>query len=286
MTTAGAVLRVGLAWSALLAAANAPAASAARPLALLPNLVALPTVSLYVGGRTTTYVDANNDVVWGCQPGEVLSDVPAPVRCLRFETLVANFGDGALELRYRADQVASASSVAQRVYASDGSFRDVPAGSYVFHPSHAHFHYVDFAVAALWRSDSTGRRLESAPIRSGRKAGFCLADVYAYRGDTEPKYVPPYACYPNRVDGGGVSQVNGVSVDWVDVYDLATPGQYIEISGVPDGYYLLQITVDPDRRLHEQRTTDNVVWQRIRLCGDKAEILGRAKSCETSPRMG
>lgn len=272
----------GLVCAAALSLIGGPAAGVARPVASLPNLVALPSPDLYVGTATSHYVNSNSQVVWGCQPSEVGGDTPTPTRCLRFETLVANLGTGPLELRYRADQITSTRGVMQRIYASDGSYREFPAGSYVLHPAHAHFHFVDFAVAALWQADAGGRRRGAAPLRSGRKAGFCLEDVYQYRGSTEARYVPPYACYPNRAVGGEVSQVNGISVGWADVYDLATPGQYIEISGVPDGYYLLQITVDPDRRLREQRTADNVVWQRIRLCGDKAEVIGRATACPNS----
>lgn len=254
-------------------------AGASAPRDLLPDVVALPSVSLYVGGPASHFVNSHGDVVWGCHPSEVANDTPTPARCLRFQTIAANLGAGPLELHYRADQIAGERGVVQRLYSSDGRYRDVGAGSYVLDPTHAHFHYTDFAVASLWRSDARGRRLGGVPVRAGRKAGFCLEDVYRYRSGGSQTYVPPQACYPSHADGGEVSQVNGVSVGWADVYDMAVPHQYIEITGVPDGYYLLQITVDPLHKLRETTTRDNTVWQRIRLCGDAADIVGRSNQC-------
>lgn len=246
---------------------------------LLPDLVALPTVSLYVGGVQDFYVTNDKEVVYGCQPHEVANDKPTPSRCLRFDTRVANLGAGALELHFHADEIATSRGVTQRLYAKDGSYRDVPAGSYEYDPTHQHFHYYDFAVASLWRSDARARRLDKQPLRTGHKAGFCLEDVYPYRTGPQQKYTGKQSCYPTAVDGTQVSQVNGVSVNWVDVYDLSIPHQYIEVSGVADGYYLLQIAIDPLRRLRETTTKDNVVWQLIRLCAGHADIVGRTHAC-------
>jgi hypothetical protein len=272
-------------WSvglAALALAAAPATAGAKPRELLPNLVALPSGSLYVGGPSTYYLDARNGgAVWGCHASEVANDTPTPARCLRFATSVANLGTGPLEVRYRADEIATTRGVVQRVYRADGTYQDSGAGTYVADPAHAHFHYTDFAVAALWRSDARGRRLGATALRTGRKAGFCLQDVYQYRDGVDRTYTGTESCYPTAVAAdGSVAQVNGVSAGWVDVYELALPHQYVEISGVPDGYYLLQISVDPARHLRETSTRDNVVWQRIRLCGETVDIVGRTAFCD------
>jgi hypothetical protein len=259
---------------------GAAAGAASGPRQLLPNLVALPTNAVYVGGPASYATNPSGDAVVGCQPSEVANDTPTPQRCLRFETHAANTGRGALEMHYRADQLATTRGVVQRVYAADGTYRDADAGTYVLDPTHGHFHYTDFAVASLWRSDAKGRRLDRAPVRSGSKAGFCLEDVYPYRQGGTATYTAPRACYPTNVTTSGeVSQVNGVSPGWVDVYDMSIPHQYIEISGVADGYYLLRIAIDPEHRLREQTSADNAVWQRIRLCGDRADLVGRTFTC-------
>ncbi|HVF03240.1 MAG TPA: lysyl oxidase family protein [Frankiaceae bacterium] len=266
-----------LAAGLLLAVSAAPGEAAPKPRTLLPNLVALRSAALYLGGATP--VSDSGDTVFPCQASEVVHDSPTPVRCLRFETRAANAGTGPLELHHRVDRLASDAQVSQRVYSSNGRYRDSDAGGFVLDPTHGHFHYEDFAVANLWRSNAQGRRLDRRPLRAGRKAGFCLMDVYPYRTAGPRKYADPNACYPTSASEAGVAQVSGISPGWVDHYDASVPHQYIEISGVPDGYYLLQIVLDPLGRLREQTKADNTVWQRIRLCGDEVDLVGFTTRC-------
>jgi hypothetical protein len=261
-----------------------PGAGAAAPRDLLPNLVPLASAGFLLAGPGTAYRNSAGEVVWGCHPSEVANDTPSPRRCLRFETRAANLGAGPFELHYRADEIATTRGVTQRVYASDGTYRDTAAGTYVLDPTHAHFHLTDFAVASLWRSTAGGARVGPAPLRTGRKAGFCLQDVYPYTSAAPAAvYTGPTSCYPTRVSGGTLAQVNGVSAGWVDVYDLSIPHQYIEVSGVPDGYYLLQISLDPAHRIRQSTRADDTVWQRIRLCGDRVDIVGRTSGCSGGP---
>ncbi|MDT7570080.1 MAG: hypothetical protein QOE05_254, partial [Actinomycetota bacterium] len=247
---------------------------------LLPNLVALRTKAVFVGGPQTYGTDPDGDVIAGCHATE-LTDTPTPLRCLRFDTNAANAGSGPLELHHHTNEAATTRRVMQRVFNADGTYRDVEAGTYELHVAHAHFHYNDFAVSSLWRSDAKGRRLDKVPVRQGQKAGFCLQDVYAFRSPAPaPRYTGPLSCYPTDVSPSAeISQVTGVSPGWVDVYDLSLPHQYIEVSGVPDGFYLLQIEIDPDHRLRETTTRDNSSWQLIRLCGDKVDLVGRTATC-------
>jgi hypothetical protein len=43
--------------------------------------------------------------------------------------------------------------------------------------------------------------------------------------------------------------VNGISVGWADVYNWFLPGQFIEVSGLPDGYYRLETEADPNNTI-------------------------------------
>lgn len=266
-----------LAAGLLLAVSTARGDAVPKPRVLLPNLVALRSAALYVGGAAP--VNDAGDTVFPCQASEIAHDTPTPLRCLRFETRAANAGTGPLELHHRVDRLVADAQVTQRVYSSDGRHRDSDAGGFVLDPTHGHFHYEDFAVAHLWRSDARGRRLDRKPLREGRKAGFCLMDVYPYRTAGPRRYTDPQACYPTAASASGVAQVSGISPGWVDHYDVGVPHQYIEVSGVPDGWYLLQIVLDPLRRLREQTTADNAVWQRIRLCGDEVDLVGFTTRC-------
>ena len=38
---------------------------------------------------------------------------------------------------------------------------------------------------------------------------------------------------------------------------MVSPDQYIEVTGVPDGYYLLEFCADPDSAIEEASETNN-----------------------------
>ena len=60
----------------------------------------------------------------------------------------------------------------------------------------------------------------------------------------------------------------GWSVGWGDEYDQTDPGQPIDLTGVPDGTYTLQGTVDPDHVLTESNPTNNVVDTVLQITGN------------------
>lgn len=255
-----------------------PGHAAPRPARdLLPNLVAFPSALFYVGDAGDEYVSPSGEVVHACDPSDVAQR--GARRCLRFDTIVANFGTGPLEVHTHVGTVATDRSVSQRISRSDGTYYDVPAGTFELDPAHAHFHLAQFAVAMLWRSDAKGARLGRAPVRTGDKAGFCLEDVQHRGGNVVAAYTWPYACYPTVTRDGAVEQVQGISVGWSDIYDVSVAHQYVEVTGVPDGYYLLTITTDPGHRLRETTTKDNTVTQRIRICGDRVDLVGHTSLC-------
>lgn len=68
--------------------------------------------------------------------------------------------------------------------------------------------------------------------------------------------------------------VNGISVGWADVYNWFLADQYIEISGVPDGTYVLETLANPSHTVHETTLDDNAARVLIRLQGDTVELVG------------
>lgn len=234
-----------------------------------------------VGTATTQpQVLSDNEVLYGCDPYELSAGAR---RCLRFDTAVVNTGVGALELRYAGTGLVESLRAVQRINRSDGSYVDRSAGSFYFDPAHQHFHYRDFALSSLWRSDADGKRLGPRPVAQGHKDGFCLEDLDAYSAAASSAvYTYPTACYPIARPDGSIVQVNGISPGWLDVYDEALTNQSIEISGVPDGYYLLQITVDPNHTLMLDPRSRLSSWERIRLCGGQVDLVGRTHHCESA----
>ncbi|MGH8974122.1 MAG: lysyl oxidase family protein [Acidimicrobiia bacterium] len=219
-----------------------------------------------------------------CYPEEVAEQ--GARRCLRFDQVIANVGDGPFELRYRMEGLATDQQLRQRIYASDGTFTDVVVDSYEFHPVHAHFHYKNFGQAFLYRPRPDGTMEK---IRESRKNGFCMIDVENTRFGADPNGVPykgeaPRTYYFPRCntaterDEHGTYMVNGISVGWADVYNWFLADQYIEISGVPDGVYVLETVANPARTVHETTFDDNTARITIRLRGDSVELVSPASS--------
>lgn len=246
---------------------------------LLPNLVSLtprnPTM------RTGAYfLDHEVDGTPSCYPEETAEE--GARRCLRFDQIIANQGEGPLELRYRMEGLATDQQLRQRLYASDGSFTDVMADTYEFHPTHAHFHYKSFGQARLYQTRPDGSR---QLVRESAKNGFCMIDVenarfgldatgQPHRGEAPRTYYFPRCNAPTERDDTGTSMVNGISAGWADVYNWFLADQYIEITGVPDGTYILETVANPDGTVRETTRGDNLASAVIRLTGDRVELIG------------
>ena len=200
-------------------------------------------------------------------------------RCLRYDGRVANFGRGPLELHYRADAHTGLVSAHQRIYWNDGTAQDRFATQSEFHPTHAHFHVKDFYVASLWRSSFTGRKLGKKPVSVGDKNGFCPEDTdyVGPGGRTSPNR---YSCLTDQEPGSGPPslQVVGISAGWMDIYGATLPDQFVEISGVEDGMYILELELDPNNVFRESNENDNSVCTVVYLDGQSASSL-RTVSC-------
>lgn len=243
---------------------------------LLPNIVSLPPAKPQFA--TSGYlVDIGANPAISCYPEETVEQ--GARRCLRFDQVIANTGAGPLELRFLFETALTDGSLRQRIYRSDGLYRERLADTVTLHPAHAHFHYSNFAQAHLWRSDAKGKRIGAAPIRSGRKNGFCLIDVdntwFGRRGDSARTYGAPACLGPTSGD----DVVHGISVGWADIYNWFLADQFIEVTGVPDGHYLLESDADPVNTLIEEREDDNRATTHIQLCGDRAVVVGEQPGC-------
>ena len=51
------------------------------------------------------------------------------------------------------------------------------------------------------------------------------------------------------------------------------------MTGVPDGYYLLDTRADADGLVVEANDHNNSATALIRICGDAADIVGEGTSC-------
>lgn len=80
---------------------------------------------------------------------------------------------------------------------------------------------------------------------AGHKQGFCAIDLkMVLPFQLSPKY---FSCATNQ----------GISSGWADVYDYRLDGQWIDITGVAPGIYVLEAEVNPERLFQEEDYTRN-----------------------------
>ena len=275
---------------------------------LLPDLVARPQ-------RNVTFDNPNNDFFepppppgQNCFPSEQAEE--GAQNCLRFDQVFANTGEGTMEMRFVIphDPNSTAHNIFQRIFRSDGGFDEVFAGEWEFHPAHEHFHFLGFGISKLWRANAAGNRLDlfplrsrrhefrgkhqqpppGDPIRTGRKVSFCMADTtidsWLLKGNGPRTYNAPDCLFPASSDADNDYLIQGITQGWADTYDWYLPDQYIEVTGVPNGYYILETTVDPDNSLVEADETNNCGAVLIRLrhmnsSAPTAKIIRSLASC-------
>jgi hypothetical protein len=109
--------------------------------------------------------------------------------------------------------------------------------NFEFQECHGHYHFKGFASYVLRAGDGS-------LAAEGRKVSFCLEDVSRW---------DPAAPARNRYD----CEMQGIRVGWSDIYDSGLPGQWIDITDVPDGDYNLEITINPDLLLEEADYSNN-----------------------------
>jgi aldose sugar dehydrogenase len=171
---------------------------------------------------------------------------------LGFRSAVSNVGDGPLVIEGHRPGGQIGTMLADQVVDRDGAPKAiVPAIGrlrYVVSPDHRHWHLLGFDRYELRRA-----RQRVAAVRD-EKTGFCLGDRYVESGHVLRSAAAPAPVFTSRCGLGepqllGVSE--GISVGYGDDYAANLEGQYLRLSGLPSGRYVLVHQVNADRRLRE-----------------------------------
>lgn len=125
-------------------------------------------------------------------------------RLLRFDTVVLNSGDGDLVVGDRTD--------------SENPY----APYFEYAGCHGHYHIQGFSQYELLMPDGT-------PVVAGHKQGFCFEDSFKYDGGKSNGYDCAY---------------QGITSGWGDWYYKQLVGQWIDITGVPKGDYIIRVTIN------------------------------------------
>lgn len=147
-------------------------------------------------------------------------------RILRFDTVVMNSGDGDLVVGDRSNP--------NNRYAS----------WFFFATCHGHYHIRDFSLYELL--DENGNQ-----VLASQKGGFCFEDSLKYSGDKSSGYNCGF---------------QGITSGWGDWYYKQLTGQWIDITGIPEGDYIVRVTVNLSNTFDEgENRYPNVVTTPIHI---------------------
>ena len=132
-------------------------------------------------------------------------------RILRFDTVLINGGDGDLMVGDRSDP------------------NNPYAAFFEFAPCHGHYHIRDFSVYQLLN-------LDGSVAAAGHKQGFCFEDSFKYDGGKSNGYNCGF---------------QGITSGWGDWYYKQLTGQWIDITGVPEGDYVVRATINEANIFYE-----------------------------------
>lgn len=208
---------------------------------------------------------------------------------LVFASAVDNVGAGPLVIEGgRPDREMPAMTVRQLVRRTDGSSRDraVPGEiRYVRSADHEHWHLLGFETYELRRSE------DGTLVEPDAKTGFCLGDRYetdeASRLPGEPRTaVWTEEC--GRGEPGLLLVREGISPGFGDDYDPELEGQFIDVTNVPAGRYVLVHRANPEQALSESDNENNAasVLLQLRRAGviPSVRVLARCPDADTCRR--
>ncbi len=178
-----------------------------------------------------------------------------------------------------ADQMVTLANGSSAVRESIGSL------AFVEDPTHRHWHLLSFMSYELRRAS------DFKLVSPDQKTGFCLGDRYNVDPQTQLPAEPDRRVY-NSTCGLEQTQLlevlEGISVGWGDIYQAWRDQQFVDITGLPAGVYILVHRVNGDRALKESNYANNAASVRLRLTwpnGPTADPRVRVlRVCEATAR--
>lgn len=176
-------------------------------------------------------------------------------RVIRFSNTIGNIGTGVIELVGQPSAQPGRYRVSQRLYGSDGRVLVEPiVEEIIYHAGHEHWHLASFASYEVWRATRDGRLLD--PVRVRGKISYCLFD-----------HRPAPDTPPSRTYGTCEPELQGISPGWTDTYAAHVEDQWVDLTGLEDGVYVLRSRVNPRGVLRERTRENNDFLIAFRLEG-------------------
>jgi hypothetical protein len=205
-------------------------------------------------------------------------------RVLRFTHRTADLGTGPFEIDPHYNSSTGVSSFTQEIYNS-------PSPG-VWQPDHS----VAVATTGVWRPPSdyqfpltkftlnqiNGDGSVGTVVATSPKSDYCMTGDYrlpdVVANTPNQTFIPQDNC-------NDPSQPLGWSVGWADQYDETDSGQPIDLSGVPDGTYVLRATVDPQHALTESNAGNDVTDTRLLISGSTVSVLSQSNPALVPPTV-
>jgi len=203
------------------------------------------------------------------------------IRQLEYTHITWDAGTGPFEIDPTYNSSTGTASFVQSIYnsSSPGVWNldhTVPvAATGVFEaPSDYQFPLNTFTLNAVNGDGSIGSVVATSP-----KTDYCMTgDAYVGGVPNTPNttFIPQTNCEnPNKPLGW--------SVGWGDEYDQTDSGQPIDLTGIPDGTYILHGIVDPRHVLTESNPNNNVIDTKIRISGSTVTVLSQSNPGNSTP---
>ncbi|MCJ8735024.1 hypothetical protein PDJAM_G00242210 [Pangasius djambal] len=130
-----------------------------------------------------------------------------------------------------------------------------PRYAWEWHSCHQHYHSMDeFCHYDLLDASTQSK------VAEGHKASFCLEDT-----SCDPGYHRRYAC---------TSHTQGLSPGCYDTYNADIDCQWIDITDVKPGKYILKISVNPSYQVPESDFSNNIMRCDIQYTGNYVHTSG------------
>jgi lysyl oxidase len=176
---------------------------------------------------------------------------------LAFLSAVENDGRGPMLLvGTRPDQSAPSMTVEQLVRRSDGTVSTSPVDGeirFVQSETHRHWHFLDFERYDVRTTDGDA-------VGRDQKTGFCLGDRYNASRSEEIQGEHEQPVWTQECGRGQPERLvirEGISPGYGDDYVPRLEGQWIDITDLPAGRYVLRHRVNVDRVLRESDYGNN-----------------------------
>lgn len=130
-----------------------------------------------------------------------------------------------------------------------------PRYSWEWHSCHQHYHSMDEFSHYELLDASTHHS-----VAEGHKVSFCLEDTSCDYG-----YYRRYACTAHK---------QGLSPGCYDTYNADIDCQWIDITDVKPGHYILKVSVNPQYQVPEIDYSNNVVRCDVQYTGNHASVSG------------